>query len=95
MLHPDAAIPAPGTGYFYLVRFEMGLGLATGMACIGNIGARERFNYTAIGNTVNVAARLEAACRHVEFDILADRAVLEASPGLAWLPAGNPESKGV
>ncbi len=74
---------------------RMGLGLATGMACVGNIGSRDRFNYTAIGETVNEAARLEAACRNVEFDIVAGSAVREASEGLAWLDAGALVAKGV
>ena len=35
------------------------LGLHTGTALVGNIGARERLNYTLVGDTVNVTQRLE------------------------------------
>lgn len=40
------------------VRF--GMGINSGPAVIGNIGSKERLEYTAIGDTVNLAARLEA-----------------------------------
>jgi len=39
------------------------IGLNTGKAIVGNIGSRTRFNYTMMGDTVNVAARLESAAR--------------------------------
>lgn len=37
----------------------IGIGLNSGLCCVGNMGSRERLSYTLIGDTVNVAARLE------------------------------------
>ena len=41
-------------------RISMGIGLHTGVATIGYIGSNKRSEYTAIGDTVNLAARLES-----------------------------------
>ncbi|WP_081722151.1 CHASE2 domain-containing protein [Geminisphaera colitermitum] len=40
------------------------IGLNSGPAVVGNMGSRSRFNYTMMGDTVNLAARLESAARH-------------------------------
>jgi len=42
-----------------LPKLEARLGLHTGPAIVGNVGSRERFNYTVMGDTVNLASRLE------------------------------------
>ncbi|MEL7344510.1 MAG: adenylate/guanylate cyclase domain-containing protein, partial [Pseudomonadota bacterium] len=71
------------------------IGLATGPACVGNMGSDDRFNYSVVGDTVNVAARIESSCRHVEFDILVAEEVALAAPDLAYLAAGSLALKGV
>ena len=48
----------------------IGIGVNTGQAVIGNMGSDTRFDYSAIGDAVNTAARLESATKDVGEDIL-------------------------
>jgi len=58
---------------------EIGLGVNTGHAVVGNMGSDTRFDYSAIGDAVNLAARLESSTKEVGEDIVIGYDTISAS----------------
>ena len=64
---------------------KVGVGLNSGPACVGNLGSAQRFSYSAIGDSVNLASRVEGLTKSYGVSILVTDATRAAAADLAFL----------
>lgn len=64
---------------------HVGIGLNSGPCCVGNLGSTQRFNYSAIGDAVNVASRIEGLTKQYGLSNLVAEETLDASTGFSTL----------
>jgi PAS domain S-box-containing protein len=61
-----------------LPKIQISVGLHFGEVTLGDVGSDRRFEFTAVGHTVNLASRIEAASRALQTEIVASNAVIVA-----------------
>ena len=78
-----------------LRQIKLGIGLHTGVVVAGTLGSPDRMDYTVIGDTVNVAARVESTTRNTGAEILLTSATVRAAgEGFKFNPVGKMSLKG-
>jgi adenylate cyclase len=70
------------------------IGVHSGEVVVGNFGGATLFDYRALGDPVNVAARLESFNRHLGTDLCVSEVIREASPDVPMRPVGDVQLKG-
>jgi adenylate cyclase len=75
--------------------FRIGIGICTGEAIVGNFGGDRSFSYSVIGDTVNLASRLEGLTRQFKVNLLVNQQTIdEAGDALITRPLGRVRVKG-
>ena len=73
---------------------KLGIGLNTGLCCVGNLGSETRFDYSVIGDNVNVASRLEGQSKTYDVGTVVGESHDGASAQLRVHRTRSPQGEG-
>ena len=65
------------------IQIKVGIGLNTGECCVGNMGSEQRFDYSVLGDPVNLASRLEGQSKTYGVDIVIGHVTYEGAGDFA------------
>jgi adenylate cyclase len=65
------------------IELKAGIGIHTGKCSVGNMGSKQRFAYSALGDTVNLASRLEGQTKGYGISVMISEEVRRKAPGFA------------
>ncbi|HMA49594.1 MAG TPA: adenylate/guanylate cyclase domain-containing protein [Magnetospirillaceae bacterium] len=76
------------------IEVNIGIGLNSGICCVGNVGSDQRFDYSVLGDDVNLASRLEGQSKTYGVDIVIGENTARAASTLAVLELDSIKVKG-
>ena len=76
-----------------LDEINTGAGINSGLCVVGNFGSSNRFDYSVLGDSVNLAARLESSCKTYDTDLVISEYSLVEGYDYKFLDEGTVKGK--
>jgi adenylate cyclase len=90
----NATMAAAATEDNPAIEIKIGIGLNSGTGCVGNMGSEQHFNYSVLGDTVNIASRLEALSPAYGVDLVIGEETASGAAEFALLELDRVRVKG-